>query len=157
MAYAGVWVGGRSPIYIVPPGRSVTGDFYSAVMLPNMLRDGKRFHGRNLVFQQDSAPAHRMPQSLRMIKTFTRKLITPKQWPSYSPDLNPLDYCVWSLLKRRVYAVPIVSRDHLIARIRACWKSIPQVEIDDAIRSWPHRLRDVARANGGHIEQYYRL
>jgi len=57
-------------------------------------------------FQQDSAPAHRTKMTIEVIellKKETPAFIDPSLWPPNSPDLNPVDYCVWGILQERVY------------------------------------------------------
>ncbi|KAJ4443651.1 hypothetical protein ANN_05326 [Periplaneta americana] len=42
-------------------------------------------------------------------------------WPPRSPDLTPLDYCVWGWLKSEVYKRKVKTREELLARIlHAC-------------------------------------
>ena len=59
----------------------------------------------NFVFQQDGAPAHnpnaiqrKMSEELGGQSHFWRK----EMWPPQSPDLNPLDYSIWSVLQQEV-------------------------------------------------------
>ena len=33
------------------------------------------------------------------------ELLPPDFWPPSSPDLNPVDYGLWSILKKNVYSV----------------------------------------------------
>ena len=40
---------------------------------------------------QDWLQAHHLP------------FISKEEWPPYSPDLNPLDFCLWSILKKVVW------------------------------------------------------
>jgi len=37
--------------------------------------------------------------------------------PARSPDLSPLDYCVWGWMKELVYSVKVVTRDELLSHI----------------------------------------
>ncbi|KAJ4436782.1 hypothetical protein ANN_16914 [Periplaneta americana] len=41
----------------------------------------------------------------------------PREWSSRSPDLNPLDFAVWSYLKEKMYDVKIRNLQHKRARI----------------------------------------
>jgi len=41
----------------------------------------------------------------------------PQNWPARSPDLSPLDYCVWGWMKELVYSVKVVTRNALLGRI----------------------------------------
>ena len=56
--------------------------------------------GKPYVFQQDGAPGHtsNLVQNwlLEHVDTFWSK----RFWPLNSPDLNPLDYYVWSVVER---------------------------------------------------------
>ena len=62
----------------------------------------KHFGKSEWVFQQDSAPAHRA----KTVQTWCAKnfpdFISWNQWPPSSPDLNPMDFSIWNILKKRV-------------------------------------------------------
>jgi len=55
------------------------------------------------VFQQDSAPAHRAREAVELLTVETPEFICPTLWPANSPDLNPVDYKVWSVMQEKVY------------------------------------------------------
>ncbi|KAK6038447.1 hypothetical protein COOONC_24048 [Cooperia oncophora] len=73
-----------------------------------------------------------------------------EEWPASSPDLNPLDYNLWSYLESKACATPHPNLDSLKAALIREWD-----EIDDApvIDAFPKRLRAVVRAKGGRIEK----
>ena len=48
-------------------------------------------------------PAHRAKETVALLTTDTPDFIPPTLWPPNSLDLNPVDYCVWSVLQERVY------------------------------------------------------
>jgi len=48
-------------------------------------------------------PAHQAKETVALLTTETPDFIPPTLWPPNSPDLNPVDYCVWSVLQERVY------------------------------------------------------
>ena len=60
----------------------------SQQLLP-VMRD---MSGEFFIFQQDSAPAHRARDTVRLLEKSTPAFIPPSLWPPYSPDLNPMDY-----------------------------------------------------------------
>jgi len=41
----------------------------------------------------------------------------PHNWPARSPDLSPLDYCVWGWMKELVCSVKLGTQDALLGRI----------------------------------------
>jgi len=51
-----------------------------------------------LVFQRDSAPAHRTVR----VQQLNCCLFGPKLWPPNSPDLSPVDYEIWAVMQHRV-------------------------------------------------------
>ena len=54
-------------------------------------------------------PAHRAKETVALLTTETPDFIPPALWPPNSPDLNPVDYCVWNMLQERVYYCPNVD------------------------------------------------
>ena len=81
------------------------------------------------------------------------EFIPPTLWPPNSPDLNPVDYKVWSvsLMQEEVYKKRIKDIDELRAHILTAWNEMDQ-RIIDALRQWRTRLRTCIKAKGGHFE-----
>jgi len=104
------------------------------------------------VFQQDSAPAHRARETITLLSSATPDFIGPEMWPPNSPDLNPVDYSIWSVVEQCVYQTRIQDTDELRQRLVAVWKDLEQHVIDSAIDQWRLRLRACVRAKGGHFE-----
>jgi len=74
-----------------------------------------------MYIQHDGAPPH----SSREVRNFLNYRFPgrwigrggPHNWPARSPDLSPLDYCIWGWMKELVYSVKVVTRDELLGRI----------------------------------------
>jgi len=47
-----------------------------------------------------------------------------KNWPPWSPDLNPLDYHVWGYMKAMVYAQKVNMRQELLQQTLSSARSI---------------------------------
>ena len=75
-----------------------------------VLPDIRHVAGDCFAFQQDSAPAHRARDTVALLRKETSDFIPPDLWPPNSPDLNPVDYCVWSILQEKVYGTRFDSR-----------------------------------------------
>jgi len=45
----------------------------------------------------DSAPSHRAKDTVALLAHETPDFIPPTLWPPNWPDLNPVDYSVWSV------------------------------------------------------------
>ena len=103
------------------------------------------------VFQQDSVPSHRVKDTVALLDQDTRFYPT-LLWPPNSPDLNPVDYAVWSVLQERVYHTKISDVDELKRRINSEWAAVSHAVIERAVGEWRQRLRTCVRAGGGHFE-----
>jgi hypothetical protein len=78
--------------------------------------------------------------------------MTGKLWPSKSPNLNPVDYHVWSILEQRVYRTRIRDINHLKVRLTEEWQNFNHKIINWAIKQWRPRLKAGVREQGGHTE-----
>jgi len=67
-------------------------------------------------------------------------------WPSNSPDLNPVDYKVWSVLQEQVYKVKVNDVNELRQRIQTVLDELDQHIIDKVIKQWHTRLRACVEA-----------
>ena len=112
-----------------------------------------------MVFQQDGAPAH--------YANDVRNLLNEKlpgawigrcgaiEWPPRSPDLSPLDFFFWGVMKDRVYGEKIRDLDHLQSVIRREARKISRdVELLRKVCfSVTSRVQECVDASGGHFEQ----
>jgi len=73
-------------------------------------------------------------------------------WPPNSPDLNLVDYAIWSVIQQRVYKTRVHDIDELRQRLLHVWCSLEQSLIDDAVDQYPTPLRACVRARDGHFE-----
>jgi len=72
-----------------------------------------------------------------------------------TPDLNSVDYTVWSVLQERVYRVyhtKISDVDELKRQINSEWVTLSHVVTERAVGEWRQRLRACVCAGGGHFE-----
>jgi len=61
-------------------------------------------------------------------------------WPPNSPDLNAIDYTVWSVLQERVYRTKISDVDELKRRIISEWDALSHTVIDSVVKERRQRL-----------------
>jgi len=88
--------------------------------------------------------------------TETPDFIPPTLWPQNSPNLNLIDYKMWSVMQKKVYKKRIKDTDELRARILTAWDKMEQRIIDKAVRRWLTRLRACIKAKGGHFKHTLR-
>jgi len=92
------------------------------------------------IFQQHSAAAHRARETIELLSRDTLDFIGPEMWPPNSPDLNPVDYSIWSVMEQRVYQERIQSTDELRQRLLTVWNGLEHQIIDNAVYQWRDRL-----------------
>ncbi|WKX93102.1 hypothetical protein Q1695_010826 [Nippostrongylus brasiliensis] len=78
--------------------------------------------------------------------------ISAKEWPPNSPDLNPMDYSIWSMLKSKACATSDASIDSLKEALKKASEEIDEDVLRAAIDTFLKRLRACIRAKGGHFE-----
>ena len=78
--------------------------------------------------------------------------ISKEEWPPSSPDLNPLDFSLWSILESNTCAKCHKNIESLKKSLTEEWAKIPQQTMRTAVRSVPKRLRAVVKNLGGYIE-----
>lgn len=101
------------------------------------------------VFQQDGAPAHTAKTTK---KWFQENNINVLDWPSSSPDLNPIE-SVWAIMKRRLRNDPQTTINGLKLKIQQIWDSITADECQNLINSMDKRITAVINAKGD-VTQY---
>ena len=103
----------------------------------------------------DSAPAHRARATVEFLEREMPQFILPLLWPPNSPDLNPVEYSVWSTLQETVYKTHITDLDDLKHHIRTEWAKLDHAVIAAAVRLWHRRLSACVKAGGGHFEHCF--
>ncbi len=105
-------------------------------MLPSL-----RALGRRALFQHDNDPKHTSKATVGFLKKNRVKVI---QWPSMSPDLNPIEH-LWGILKRQVEHHSPSSIQSLKEVILEEWKKIDLAKCRQLVHSMPRRLGAVIK------------
>ena len=75
--------------------------------LPKQLEDVPLATRIAMYFQYDGAPSHYTRHVMQHLNdTFPNRWIgrgSTINWPPRSPDLTPLDFCLWGMMKSEVY------------------------------------------------------
>ena len=135
----------------VEPGTKVDGSYYREELLAKELLPAIRSIAGDVYVLQDNAPAHRARQTVELLRRETRQT-SLEQTCGHRTDLNPVDYCVWSLMQERVYRTPIRDLSELRRRLVDTWCGFQQSTVDQAIDQWRKRLDTCVCAQGGHFE-----
>ena len=149
---------GKSSIFFVEPGAKVNGAYYREKLLASMIpeMDDRLTGYQPFVFMQDGARSHTANETVRFLNQQQYlTLLQPNMWPRNSPDLNPVDYCVWSAQERNVYrGRRFENTIELKEAILQEWEALPQAVINNAIDEFRSPVRFVIAENGQHIEKY---
>jgi len=86
-----------------------------------------------------------------MLQRETPDFIPPEMWLPNSPDLNPVDYSIWGILRERVYRSRIHDMKELKERLLREWRLLDYTIITAAIAQWHSRLNACVCVNGGHF------
>lgn len=97
---------------------TINSDRYISDILPVALKDGKKMLGNKFTYQQDNAKPHAAKNTQSWCKDHFFDFWTKDRWPSNSPDLNPLDYCVWAELCEQMNWNKIKNKQTLINEIK---------------------------------------
>ena len=76
-------------------------------------------------FRQDSTPSHGAQKTQDWIRSHVPDFISRQGWPSYSPDLNPIDYSVWSISESEACAKRDTSLASLKQTLTKAWADLP--------------------------------
>ena len=141
------------PPYFFPKGLRISADDYinvlSTVVKPWM---DEVASGREYVFQQDSAPAHKARKTQAWCYENLPYHWSPDLWPPSSPDCNPLDYFVWSVVEAGVNKTAHNTVGELKATIVEEMEELDRRALVRACSSFRPRLEQVIKAEGGFFE-----
>ena len=121
----------------------INGCYYREVLLSQQLLPAIRHvlaTSSCYKLQQDSAPAYRAHETIKLLQRKTSAFISHDLWPPNSQDLNPVDYKIWGVMQDRVYQKKVKDVNELSKRMIEVWARLQQNVIDDAIDQWRRRL-----------------
>ena len=103
-------------------------------------------------FQKDGATSHTANITQNWCRDHTLNFWSKEMWPPCSPDLNPMDFSVWSILESKACKKIHHTVDDLKRSLRRAWNEIPQEQPCAASEGVRKRLEAVIECNGGHFE-----
>lgn len=110
------------------------------------------YENQKYVFQQDSAPSHGAKIVQEWLSSNIPDFISKEDWPANSPDLNVLDYFVWSYMEQNMGNINGINLDNFKQRLTKIWNEIPDQYIRAACEAFPKRLRACIASNGERFE-----
>jgi transposase len=152
MVWLGVCSKGVSPLVIFEKG-TVDHARYIKEVLPVALKYGNKVFGNDWTFQQDGAKPHTHENSQSWCEEHFPSFISKDRWPPNSPDLNPLDYCIWNELGQVIEWHTVTSKNTLINALRRAVRKISLDVIFESCASWTNRLYRMSQDKGNYLRK----
>ena len=96
------------------------------------------------ILQEDNDPKQRS----RLCTAWkTENGITTLDWPSQSPDANPIEN-VWSVLKRKLAGKRVFTLKQLSQKIRKIWQELPKDYAEKLVESMPKSCQAILDNDG---------
>lgn len=144
MVWAAIASTGRVKLCFV--SKKMNGVEYRYCLRRGVLPFFRRNRNKNFIFMHDGAPIHRARATLDWLK---RKQIPLLDWPSCSPDINPIEN-VWAFMVKQIYGENKTYRDvrELKPAIIEAWHQVDQQLIDNLYLSLDNRIFQLINRNG---------
>ena len=150
MVWLGVCSKGVSSLVIFEQG-TVNHDRYIKEVLPVALKYGNHVFGNYWTFQQDGAKPHTHHLTQQWCHDNFPAFIDKDHWPPNSPDLNPLDYCIWDEFVKAINWNKVTSKATMIQELKKAVKKIRQDVVFESCSSWTNRLYRMSQNNGDYL------
>ncbi len=118
---------------------------YRDILDENLLQSAQDLRlGRRFTFQQDHGPKHTAKIAREWLHNNS---VTVLEWPSQSPDLNPIKH-LWRDLKLAVHQRLPSNLTELERICKEEWQRIPKSRCEKLVASFPKRLMAVLNQKG---------
>ena len=104
------------------------------------------------VWQQDSVLAHKSKATHAWLQKECYDFLSFSHWPPSCPDLNPLDYFVWSYVENIINMTSHNTKASLIAAIHRVFAEVPLALVEKACSQFRIRIEAVIETEGDYIE-----
>jgi len=140
-AWGGFWSGGKSSLFCFK--ETMNAEFYVGILREH-IPEVKAMLGNRFRWQQDNDPKHTSRLAMGFLQKNVPEII---DWPSCSPDLNPLEN-IWSIVKRNVESRMPKNLGQLEQFMSEEWNAIPKSLLEKLVGSMRQRCELVIKENG---------
>ena len=107
---------------------------------------------RPCMWQQDSVPAHKSKETQAWLQKECYDFVPFSYWRPSSPDLNPLNYFVWSYVENITNMTSHNTKASLIAAIHRVFAKLLPALVGKTCSQFQIRIEAGIEAEGGYIE-----
>ena len=126
---------------------NMNSNMYCKILQQSMISSLQKLDSR-AVFQHDNDPKHTSKTTIALLKRLRVKVM---DWPSMSPDLNPIEH-LWGILKWKVEVCKVSNICQLRNVVMEEWKSIPVATCEALVNSMPRREKAILDNDDGHTK-----
>ncbi|GFX65226.1 transposable element Tcb1 transposase [Trichonephila clavipes] len=147
LVYGGISIDGRTDLYIIRDGPRTTRRYRDEILRPIVVPYAAAI-GYDFILMDDNCRPHRA----NLVEDFLfEEGIVRMEWPTCSPDMNPIEH-VWDTLERRVAGrqPPPQTLQELERALLEEWDKIPQLVINSLVDSMPQRCSTLLAVRGNH-------
>ena len=124
------------------------GAYYIQILQDHLIRNARKQFGRRWRLLQDNDPKHKS----RIVKKFLDEEVPEVvDWPSNSPDANPIEN-LWSVIKRRVEKRRPSNLNELNKFLHDKWNKVDMLIINNLIKSMKSRCLALIESKGERID-----
>lgn len=154
MVWAGICKTGKTPLVFVERGVKINAQVYQQRILKDAVIPWSRKHFKNerWTLQQDWAPAHSARSTMEFCKNNGIDVWDKSLWPANSPDLNPMDFSIWSILEQKACSTNHKSVESLKLSLQREWAKISNHQLSNIVKNFRKRLKACVVAEGGNFE-----
>jgi transposase len=130
----------------------LTGAKYATILRNNLVQSVNKWFGKNSIdwcFLQDNVRVHTAPAPRLLFHTKCWQVL---DFPTYSPDLNPIEN-LWFVFKEEIERLNPETAEELEEAMKATWEDFDSEYLTKLAHSMPDRLAEVI-ANNGHKTHY---
>ena len=121
---------------------NMTGESYREILENNLLRSVEKLDmSDDWIFQHDNDPKHR---AAIVANWLNRNGLERLHWPSFSPDLNPIEH-LWDEVERQLKKKQPKSRNELKESLIEVWYGIELPTLKKLVDLVGNRLNEVIR------------
>lgn len=139
------------PGYLCRIDGGLDADLYCNILQDELLRTITENNQsiEEIIFQHDNDPKHTSKKAVQWLENHHINVL---QWPSQSPDLNPIEHA-WSILKKKLASYENSPNGicELWERVEKEWYAVSAEQCVKLIESMPERVLAVIKAKGGYM------
>jgi transposase len=128
---------------------------YHSILQRHAIPSGLRLYGEGFVMQQDNDPKHTSLLCRNYLKSKEESgVLRILEWPSQSPDLNPIEL-LWEEMDREIKKRKPTSLRDLENICRQVWSELAPEILQKLINRLPRLCQAVIEAEGGYFDEKY--